>query len=86
MDVDHVDPYVPSLDVDVDVVGIDIPTAYRFRPEGGGGGYTTVMGFEKTRKRRYRVDVTWDHKSRDEAGKESVLSQMQFMDTSNVTC
>lgn len=86
MDVDHVDPYVPSLDVDVDVVDIDIPTAYRFRPEGGGGDYTTVMVFVKTRKRRYRVDVTWDHKSRDEAGKESVLSQMQFMVTSNVTC
>lgn len=85
MDVDHVDPYVLSLGVDVDVVDIDIPTAYRFRPEGGGGG-TTVMGFAKTRKRRYRVDVTWDHRSRDEAGKESVLSQMQFMVTSNVTC
>lgn len=85
MDVDHVDPYVLSLGVDVGVVDIDIPTAYRFRPEGGGGG-TTVMGFAKTRKRRYRVDVTWDHRSRDEAGKESVLSQMQFMVTSNVTC
>ena len=86
MDVDHVDPYVLSLGVDVDVVDIDIPTAYRFRPEGGGGGCTTLMQFAKTRKRRYKVDVTWDHRSRDEAGKESVLGQMQFMDTSNVTC
>ena len=86
MDVARVDPYVLSLGVDVDVVDIDIPTAYRFRPEGGGGDYTTVMGFAKTSKRRYRVDVTWDHRSRDEAGKESVLSQMQFMVTSNVTC